>query len=65
MIKVNSEVYTVNAKTNEVESWKCKGFLPQCGKMLVHLVRGREWCFLPENCVYESKVMALEIAKKG
>lgn len=57
-------VYTVNAKTNTVDSWTCEGFIRQKGELLVHLTNGKKYCFLPARCVYASKEKALEIAKK-
>ena len=61
-MKIGQEVYTVNAKTNEVDTWLFNGALRSKGELLIHLVNGKKYGFLPARCVYESKEKALAVA---
>lgn len=62
-MKIGQEVYTVNAKTNKVDTWTYNGALPTKDELLIHLVNGKKYCFLPARCVYESKDKALAVAE--
>lgn len=55
-------VYTVNAKTNEVDSWKYSGEIPTKDGLLVHLRADNNQCFLPRRCVFETELEAKIIA---
>ena len=48
---VGDTVYTVNAKTNKVDSWIYNGTLRTPDEILVNLVSGKKSCFLPARCV--------------
>ena len=58
---IGQEVYTVNAKTNKVDFWKYAGVLRTKGELLIHLVNGKKYCFLPARCVYTSYDEALKV----
>jgi hypothetical protein len=60
---VGDKVYTVNAKTNGVDSWQFGGALRSNGELLYCLVKGKKQCFLPARCVFESREKALAVAK--
>lgn len=62
-LKIGQEVYTINAKTNEVDTWKYYGSIRTPKAILVRLVRGKRSCFLPARCVFTSKEAALKVAK--
>lgn len=57
-------VYTVNAKTNEVDLWTFGGTIRSKGELLVHLVNGDKYTFLPARCVFETREAALKAASK-
>lgn len=63
-MEIGDTVYTVNAKTNKVDTWKYNGVLKTPDDILVHLVNGKLSCFLPLRCVYASKENALAIVNK-
>ena len=63
-IQIGQEVYTVNNKTNEVDAWTYNGTLRTPDNLLVHLVKGKKYCFLPARCVFFSKARALAVAEK-
>ena len=63
-MKKGQTVYTVNGKTNTVDSWEYAGVLPTKDELLVHLVNGDKWCYLPARCVFESEAEAKSIAEK-
>ena len=60
---VGDTVYTVNAKTNKVDSWIYNGMLRTPDEILINLVNGKKSCFLPARCVYLSKIQALAVAE--
>jgi hypothetical protein len=60
---VGDTVYTVNAKTNKVDSWIYNGTLRTPDEILVNLVNGKKSCFLPARCVYLSEIQALTVAE--
>ena len=62
-MKIGQEVYTVNAKTNHVDTWTFNGSMRTEDELLIHLVNGKKYCFLPARCVYTSKDEALAVAK--
>jgi len=61
-------VYTVNAKTNTVDSWICFGEITGVyqGKKerLCLLQKLRKTLVLPKRCVFESEEAARAVAKK-
>ena len=61
-MKSGQTVYTVNAKTNTVDEWTYMGIFRTPLTTLVHLRDGEMFCFLPINCVYETREKAEEIA---
>ena len=63
MVK-GQKVYTINAKTNNVDEWIYNGYLPAEKELLVHLSSGKEYCFLPARCVFSDKSEALAVARK-
>ena len=54
-------VYTVNAKTNEVDEWIISGVIP--GNKYI-LTRGKYQCVLPGKCIFDDRDQALAVAKK-
>ena len=63
-MKIGDTVYTVNAKTNKVDSWKFAGTLPTKDELLIHLRTNNNQCFLPVRCVFKSEAEALAVARK-
>ena len=61
-MKIGDTVYTVNAKTNEVDSWEYAGILPTKGELLVHLTKGKKYCYIPARCVFTSEAEAKKVA---
>lgn len=61
-MNVGQTVYTVNNVTNEIDSWTYAGALPTKDELLLNLVRGKQYCFLPVRCVFESESEAKRIA---
>lgn len=62
-MKIGQEVYTVNAKTNQVDTWTFNGSIRTKDELLIHLVNGKKYGFLPARCVYASKDEALAVAR--
>ena len=61
-MKVGDTVYTVNGKTNGVDTWQYAGALPTKDELLVRLVNGKKICHLPARCVFKSELEAKFIA---
>lgn len=65
---VGKTVYTVNAKTNTVDSWICFGEITGVyqGKKerLCLLQKVRKTLVLPKRCVFETEEAARAVAKK-
>jgi len=65
---VGKTVYTVNAKTNEVDEWLCfgemSGLYQGKNERLCLLGKDRKQVVLPKRCVYNTLEKALEIAKR-
>ena len=61
-MEVGQTVYTVNNVTNKVDSWTYAGVLPTKDELLLHLVNGKRYCYLPARCVFESELEAKFIA---
>lgn len=65
---VGKTVYTVNAKTNTVDSWTCYGEMSGLyhGKKerLCLLQKVRKTLVLPKRCVFETEEVARAVAKK-
>lgn len=61
-MKTGDTVYTVNAKTNEVDTWTYQGYIPAGGKRVIYLTRGVKSCVLPERCVFDSVEKARAVA---
>lgn len=60
--KPGQTVYTINAKTNKVDSWKYAGkLLTDKGTMLL-LESGKKSGYFLERCVYETELGAQFIA---
>lgn len=62
-MKIGQTVYTVNAKTNEVDEWTLDSVLKSKGKTLLVLTDGKGTGVFPHNAVYPTRARALEIAK--
>ena len=62
-MKIGQDVYTVNNKTNAVDTWKYAGMLRTKDDLLIQLTKGKSLCFLPARCVFESKDKALAVAR--
>ena len=65
MKNLGDKVYTVNAKTNEVDEWEYAGAFKGNGETLIQLIDGDKTCFLPARCVFDTKEKALAVATKG
>ena len=65
MKNLGDKVYTVNAKTNEVDTWEYAGVFKTKDETLIQLVDGKKTCFLPARCVYDTKEKATAVARKG
>ena len=63
-MKVGQRVYTVNSKTNDIDTWTCSGFIPQENEPIVHLTNGKRCLFLPKRCVFETVQEAIIVAEK-
>lgn len=63
-MEVGQTVYTVNNVTNKVDSWTCDGVLHTEDGLLVRLVNGERFCYLPAKCVFLTEASALAVAKK-
>ena len=67
MSRVGKTVYTVNAKTNEVDEWICFGEITgqYQGKKerLCLLEHEGKQTVLPKRCVFTSREKALDVAK--
>lgn len=59
-MKIGDTVYTVNNKTNTVDSWTLSGTYVT-GYYL--LKRGGKMCWIPKNCVFETIAEAEKVAK--
>ena len=55
-IKPGQIVYTVNAKTNTVDSWKYSGKLKDKRGVMLLLTNGNKSTFLPARCVFETEL---------
>lgn len=62
-MKTGQKVYTVNSKTNKVDSWEYAGALPTKDELLLHLVKGKKYCFLPARCVFATEIQALAVTE--
>lgn len=63
-MNIGQTVYTVNAKTNEVDTWTYSGKIEHKREYRVILTNGKKQGAFPPRCVYTSYERALEIAKK-
>lgn len=61
-MQVGQTVYTIDNLTNTVDSWEYAGSLRTEKELLIRLRRGRESCFLPARCVFESEFEAKFVA---
>jgi hypothetical protein len=61
-MKTGDTVYTVNAKTNEVDTWTYAGTMRADGTLLIHLKSGKKECVLPARCVFDSMEKARAVA---
>ena len=62
-MEYGQKVYTVNAKTNEIDEWFYEGILPAENELLACLRNGKKYTHLPLRCVYLSEETAKEVAK--
>lgn len=63
-MNIGDTVYTVNNKTNKVDSWIYNGTLRTPDAILVQLVDCTSSCFIPFTCVFESREKAQAVADK-
>lgn len=65
-MKLGQIVYTVNGKTNNVDTWEVAGTINTPDGVKIHLMSmsGKSFCLLPTRCVFESREKALEVAKR-
>ena len=61
---IGQTVYTVNNKTNKVDSWTYNGTLRTPSELLVNLIKGKKSMFLPARCVFLYESEALAVARK-
>ena len=61
-MNIGDTVYTVNGKTNGVDTWQYDGVLPTKDGLLLRLVNGKKICYLPKRCVFETELEAKFIA---
>lgn len=65
---IGKTVYTVNAKTNEVDKWICNGMFTGMyhnhKERLCVLTSGKKSCVLPKRFVYTTKYDAERVARK-
>ena len=64
-MKIGDTVYTVNNKTNKVDSWIYNGMLRTPDEILCHLTKGSKYCFLPAKCVFTTESKAQAVAEKA
>lgn len=58
------EVYTVNASTNQVDTWTFAGFYPTAKGLLLLLDNGKKRGLFSPKCVFMSKDEAQIVANK-
>lgn len=63
-MKQGDTVYTINNKSNEIDSWTFEGKLKTPTELLCHLTRGKQYCFIPARCVFATEDQAREVIKK-
>lgn len=63
-MKNGDTVYTVNAKTNKVDTWTYNGVMRTPTEILCHLSRDKKYCFIPARCVFKTEAEALAVAEK-
>lgn len=63
-MNIGDTVYTVNAKTNKVDSWTHGGILRTPTELLVQLTKGKKYTFIPARCVFKTEEEALKVASK-
>jgi hypothetical protein len=61
-LKPGQTVYTVNAKTNTVDSWEYSGKLKTREGVQLLLTNGKKRTFLPARCVFKTELEAKFIA---
>ncbi len=61
---VGQKVYTVNNKTNQVDTWTYNLWIPGKDEPLIYLTRGKQYCFLPARCVFSSYYEASKLINK-
>ena len=59
---LGQKVFTVNAKTNSIDSWEYAGEMFAKTERLIHLVNGKKQCVLPARCVFDSEEKARAVA---
>lgn len=62
-LSIGQTVYTVNAKTKNIDKWTLSGVLPSNGEYLCQLTRGTKYVFLPIRCVFKTEEEAKETLK--
>lgn len=62
-MKIGQKVYTVNNKTNHVDTWRYAGTVTSGGEKRYALNKAGKFMVLPPRCVFETKREALAVAK--
>ena len=58
----NQTVYTVNNKTNRVDTWRYFGEFPAKNETLCHLINERnQYVYIPKRCVFSTEEDALKV----
>lgn len=63
-MKIGDTVYTINNKTNNIDSWTFGGLLRTPKEILAYLAKGRKYCYLPLRCVFETEAEAKTIIER-
>ena len=65
MLKANQTVYTVNNKTNSVDTWTFLGEFPAKDDIMCCLIdEHNRRMFIPKRCVFETEDDARKLIKK-
>ena len=60
-MKLGQVVYTINAKTNQLDTWLFNGTIQADKETLIALVNRDKRCMLPKRCVFDDKTIALNV----
>lgn len=57
-MKVGDRVYTINALTNQVDTWTFNGEILTSKGAYCNLIDGKRSCYLPKRCVFKRELEA-------